>query len=258
VSLASQTYPVTVLYKSGLKKTREKQPLKYFETEASLLKELEKSGVSVMPWSKGISIHGVPGNYEVALEHSSETANVKVGAVVADSGAVDKMLAQADTSFKESLVGRIFTWHKNPDNRQILDFALREFAVGDPTGIYIVPSNTAESPEKQVIEGQATAARVLSYLGRGVLRARVTAVNIDRQLCRGCGDCTAVCPYIEMKVSDSGAAYAAIDPMLCLGCGACITSCPTGAITQPVQSDLGIISTLEALLARPGKVGATT
>jgi NADPH-dependent glutamate synthase beta subunit-like oxidoreductase/NAD-dependent dihydropyrimidine dehydrogenase PreA subunit len=258
VSLASRDYPVTVLYKSGLKKTREKQPIEYFETEAGLLKELEKSGVSVMPWSKRISIYGVPGNYEVALEHSSETADVKVGAVVADSGAVAKILAQADTSFKQSLVGRIFTWHKNPDNRQILDFALREFAIGDPTGIYMVPSNTAESPEKQVIEGQATAARVLSYLGQGVLRARVTAVNIDRQLCRGCGDCIAVCPYIEMKVSDSGAAYAAVDPILCLGCGACITSCPTGAITQPVQSDLSIISTLEALLARPGKVGATT
>ncbi len=164
VSLASQAYPVTLLYKSGLKKTR-------VEKEASLLKELEKSGVSVMPWSKRISIHGVPGNYEAVLEDSSETANVKVGAVIADSGAVDKILAQADTSFKESLVGRIFTWHKNPDNRQILDFALREFAIGDPTGIYMVSSNTSESPEKQVIEGQAMAARVLSYLRQGVLKA---------------------------------------------------------------------------------------
>jgi NADPH-dependent glutamate synthase beta subunit-like oxidoreductase/NAD-dependent dihydropyrimidine dehydrogenase PreA subunit len=258
MSLASQFYPVTLLYKSGLKKTGKKQPLKYFETEASLLKGLEKSGIFIMPWSKKISIHGVPGNYEVALEQSLETADTKFGAVIADSGAVVKMLTQAGTSFKESLVGRIFTWHKNPDNSQILDFALREFAIGDPTGIYIVSSNTAESPEKQVIAGQATAVRVLSYLGRGVLRARVTAVNIDKQLCRGCGDCTAVCPYIEMRVSDSGVAYAAVDPILCLGCGACITSCPTGAITEPVQSDLSIINTLEALLAGPGKVGATT
>jgi ferredoxin len=226
----------------------------YFETEAGLLKELEKSGVSVMPWSKKISIYGVPGNCEVALDHT----NTKVGAVVADSGAVDKILAQADSYFMESLVGRIFAWHKNPDNRQILDFALREFAIGDPTGIYIVPSNKSESPEKQVIEGQTTVARVLSYLGRGVLKARIAAVNIDRQLCRGCGDCTAVCPYIEMKVSDSGAAYAAVDPILCLGCGACITSCPTGAINQPVQSDLSIISTLGSLLGRHGKVGVTT
>jgi len=252
--LASWSYPVTVLYKSGLKKTGKKQPLKYFETEAGLLKGLEKSGISIMPWSKKISIHGVPGNYEIVLEQT----DIKVGAIIADSGAVDKTLAQADTSFKESLVGRIFTWHKNTDDSQILDFTLREFAIGDPTGIYIVPSNTSESPEKQVVAGQATAARVLSYLGRGVLRARTIAVNIDKQLCRGCSDCTAVCPYIEMKVSDSGVAYAAVDPVLCLGCGACITSCPTGAITQPVQSDLSIINTLEALLARLGKVGATT
>lgn len=249
VGLASHNYPVTILYKSGLKKTREK--------EAGLLKELEKPGVSVMPWPKKIDIHGVPGNYEAAIDSSPETANVKVGAVIADSGAVDKILAQADTYFKESLVGHIFSWYKCPDNRRILDFALREFALGDPTGIYIVPSNTSEPPKKQVIEGQALAARVLSYLGRGFLRARVTAVNIDKQLCRGCGDCIAVCPYIEMKVGGSGAAYATVDPILCLGCGACITSCPTGAITQPVLSDLSIINTLEALLARPGKVGAT-
>jgi ferredoxin len=250
VSLASQAYPVALIYKSGLKKTK--------ETEASLIKELEKLGVSVVSWPKRISINGVPGDYDAVLEDSSGKANVKVGAVVADTGAVDKILAQADTSFKESLVGHIFSWHRNPNNRRILDFALREFAIGDPTGIYILSSNTSEPPEKQVIEGQALAARVLSYLRQGVLKARITAVNIDKQLCRGCGDCTAVCPYIEMKVGDSGAAYAAVDPILCLGCGACITSCPTGAMTQPVQSDLGIINTLEALLARPGKVGVTT
>jgi NADPH-dependent glutamate synthase beta subunit-like oxidoreductase/MinD superfamily P-loop ATPase len=252
--LVSQASPITLLYESGLKKTGKKQPMGYFETEARLLKELEKSDVSVTPWSKKISIYGVPGNYEVVLDHT----NIKVGIVVADSGAVDKIVAQADSNFKASLVGRIFVWHQNPDNRQILDFALREFAIGDPTGIYIVPSNKSESPEKQVIEGQTTVARVLSYLGRGVLKAKITAVNIDRQLCRGCGDCIAVCPYIEIKVSDSGAAYADIDPILCLGCGACITSCPTGAINQPVQSDLSIISTLESLLGRHGKVGVTT
>jgi ferredoxin len=60
-----------------------------------------------------------------------------------------------------------------------------------------------------------------------------------------------------MKVGDQGTAYAAVDPIVCLGCGACITSCPTGAINQHVQSDLSIINTLESLLAKTGKVGAT-
>jgi heterodisulfide reductase subunit A-like polyferredoxin len=112
-------------------------------------------------------------------------------------------------------------------------------------------------PEKQVIKGQAMAARVSSYLSQSTLRPRVTVVSIDRRLCRGCGDCAAVCPYIEMKVNDSGTAYAAVDPMLCLGCGACLTSCPTGAITQSVQSDSNIISTLETMLEKPSKVGVT-
>ncbi|MCJ7514854.1 MAG: FAD-dependent oxidoreductase [Dehalococcoidia bacterium] len=253
-SLASQAHPITIIYKSELKKPGGKKPIKYFETEAGLLKELGELGVSPVPWPKKIGINGVPGNYEVALEHN----NIKVGAVVADSGAVEKILAQADTSFRESLVGRILGWHKKPDKRQILNFTLREFAIGDPTGIYIAPSNTSEPPGKQVIVGQAMAARVFNYLKQGVLGARITAVNIDRQLCRGCGDCFAVCPYIEMKVSDQGTAYAAVDPILCLGCGACITSCPTGAINQTAQSDLSIINTLESLLGRHGKVGVTT
>jgi ferredoxin len=181
-----------------------------------------------------------------------------VGTLVLDLGAVDKILNRAEASTKESLLGRIFNWYKNSDSSQIMGFKLRDVSIGDPTGIYIVPSDTSEPPEKQVVEGQATAARVLNYLGRGVLRARANAIAIDRQLCRGCGDCTAVCPYIEMKIGDSGTAYAAIDPILCLGCGACIASCPTGAITQPAQNDLGIISTLESLLDKPGRVGAAT
>jgi len=118
-----------------------------------------------------------------------------------------------------------------------------------------LPSQTSEQPEKQVVEGEATAARVVGYLNRGVLRARCTAIEIDRQLCRGCGDCTVTCPYIEMKVGDSGASYAAVDQILCLGCGACMAVCPTGAINQPAQNDLSIINTLESLLEKPGKVG---
>jgi heterodisulfide reductase subunit A len=247
-------YPVTLVYKSGLKKTGKKQPLKYFEAEAALLKEMGKSGVSVVPWPKKMNITGVPGSYQIELE----PADVSLGAVIADAGAVDKILAGAETSFKDSLVGRIFMWHKNTEDRGMLDFALRESAIGDPTGIYVVSSNTSASPEGQVMLGRAIAARVLSYLSRGVLRAQITAVNIDKQLCRGCGDCMQACPYIEMKISESGIAYATVDPVLCLGCGACITLCPTGAISQPVQSDLSIINTLAALLARSGKVGAAS
>ncbi len=256
--VASQGHPVTLIYKSESRKTKEKQAIEYREAESRLLKELEKAGVSIMSWPDTVKLSGTPGNYEAVFKHKSATTEVEVGALVVDSGAVDKILGKADASTRENLIGRIFSWYKNSHRSRVMGFKLREISIGDPTGIYIVPSDTSEAPEKQVIEGQATAARVLNYLGQGVLRARANAIAIDRELCRGCGDCTAVCPYIEMKVGDSGTAYAAIDPILCLGCGACIASCPTGAITQPAQNDLGIISTLESLLDKPGKVGAAT
>jgi len=255
--LASQAYQVTVIHRSELEKKKEKRTTEYLEREANLLKELGKLGASVLPWPRTLKFDGMPGSYEAVLELSSKTTNVKVGAVIVDSGALDKILAQADAAFKTSLVGRILSWNIHPDNQAILGFTLREFAIGDPTGIFIVSSGASESPGKQVIMGQAMAARVSSYLSQGVIRPRITAVNIDRRLCRGCGDCAVVCPYIEMKVSDSGTAYAYVDPMLCLGCGACLVSCPTGAITQRVQSDLSIISTLEAILEKSSKVGVT-
>jgi NADPH-dependent glutamate synthase beta subunit-like oxidoreductase/NAD-dependent dihydropyrimidine dehydrogenase PreA subunit len=256
LGVASQGHPVTLVYKTGLKKTKEKQTIEYFETEGRLLKELEKSGVSILSWPRSIELTGTAGNYEAALEQSPAAANVKVGAMVLDSGAVDKILEKADVSFKESLIGRIFSCNRNLDNHRILNFALREISIGDPTGIYILPSHTSELPEKQVVEGKATGARVVSYLIRGVLKSRSTAINIDRRLCRGCGDCIVACPYIEMKVGDSGASYAVIDRILCLGCGACIAACPTGAISQPDQNDLSIINALESLLEKPGTVGA--
>jgi len=256
--LASQAYPVAIIYMPGANKKKGRQSTKYLEREASLLEELDKMGASVMSWPQALRLGGVPGNYEAALDYSSETANIKAGAVIVDAEALNKMLAQVDATFKESLVGRILVWKSNPDHRKNLGFTLREFAIGNPSGIFIVSSSASELPEKQVVKGSEMAARVSSYLSQGVLKPRVSAVNIDRRLCRGCGDCAAVCPYIEMRTDGSGVAYAVIDPMLCLGCGACLTACPTGAISQLVQSDLNIISTLEALLEKPGKVGAVT
>ena len=255
--LASQAYPVALAYGSRLKKKKEQQAVEYLEKEAGLLKELGKLGISAMSWPTVLRLDGVPGNYEAVLESPSGAANIRAGAVVVDSVAVGKMLGQADDTFKASIFGRILSWSNHLGNRATLDSALRELAIGDTAGIFIVSSNAAEIPEKQVIKGRATAARVSSYLSQRTLRPRVTAVSIDRRLCRGCGDCAAMCPYIEMKVNDSGTAYAAVDPMLCLGCGACLTSCPTGAITQYVQSDSNVISTLKTMLEKPSKVGVT-
>ena len=256
-NLASLAYPVTIIHGSELKNKKGKKPAEYLEQEAGLLKKLADVGASIVQWPKTLEFDGIPGSYKATIESTSEEVDVEAGAVIVDSGALDKMLAQADSAFKSSLVGRILSWNTQPDSQEILGFALREFAIGDSAGIFIVSLGASESPERQAIMGQAMAARVSSYLSQGIIRPPITAVDIDRRLCRGCGDCTVVCPYIEMKVGDMGTAYAYVDPMLCLGCGACLTSCPTGAITQFVQNDSSIISTLEAMLGASSKVGVT-
>jgi heterodisulfide reductase subunit A-like polyferredoxin/thioredoxin reductase len=257
VGLSSQAYPVALVHGSRLKQKRGRQTIKHLKKEAELLKEIGKLGVSAIAWPRVLKLDGVPGNYEATIESSSGVTNIRAGAVIVDSKAVGKMLDQADATFKASLFGQILSRSSQLDNRAILNSALRELSIGDTAGIFIISSNEGEIPEKQVIKGQAMAARVSSYLSQSTLRPRITAVCIDRQLCRGCGDCAILCPYIEMKVNDTGIAYAAVDPMLCLGCGACLTSCPTGAITQTVQSDSNIISTLKTMLEKPSKVGVT-
>jgi NADPH-dependent glutamate synthase beta subunit-like oxidoreductase/NAD-dependent dihydropyrimidine dehydrogenase PreA subunit len=252
-SLVSLSYSVTLVHKPKSRGTKGRR-LDVLEKESSLLKEIEKHGASIMAWPKALELHGVPGNYEAVLKYSSEIANIRAGAVMVDSEIIDDILAQADAAFKASLFGRILDWSSRQGNQAILDSVLRGTSIGDAAGIFLMSPSTGELPEKQKVRGQAMAARVASYLDQGMLKPRVTAVNINSYLCRGCGDCAVVCPYIEMEVDDSGTTLAHIDPLLCLGCGACIASCPTGAIIQPVCSDSSIISTLETLLGKARKV----
>ena len=92
------------------------------------------------------------------------------------------------------------------------------------------------------------AARISNYLEQASISPRATAAYIDSKLCRGCANCASICPYIEMRIREDGIVYAYIDKALCLGCGACVTSCAVGAITQPLQSDRQITSTLRSML----------
>lgn len=251
--LASLVYPVTLVHKSKPKGTKGWR-WGVLEKEASLLKEIEKHGASIMAWPEAMELHGGPGDYEAVLKYPSETANIRAGAVIVDFEAINDILAQADAAFKASLFGRILDWSNRQGSQVTLDFTLWGPSIGDAAGIFIISASTGELPGKQQVRGQAMAARVACYLDQGMLRPRVSVINISSQLCRGCGDCAVVCPYIEMKVDDTSIALAHIDPLLCLGCGACLACCPTGAITQPVYDDSSIVSTLETLLGKASKV----
>jgi heterodisulfide reductase subunit A-like polyferredoxin len=158
---------------------------------------------------------------------------------------------EASAISRESRLGRILARKSGSGAAADAHSAvLRQFAIKETDGIFIISPDGGGLPEEQLLKGAAAAARASAYLYQGILIPRAIAVSIDSKLCRGCGDCAVICPFIEMRERSSGVACAYIDQALCLGCGACIAHCPTGAITQPLQSDEQISSTLEALLGK--------
>jgi heterodisulfide reductase subunit A-like polyferredoxin len=127
---------------------------------------------------------------------------------------------------------------------------IHSYTVRETAGIFIIVPAGTPSTIAQAIMGEAAAARALMYLAQTELKPRSSSVVINSKLCRGCGDCIKLCPYIEIKTNSQGVAYASIDPALCFGCGACISLCPTGAIKQPLQSEVGVLAALQSLLRK--------
>ena len=243
-ALAAQGYSVALV--SCPESKNKKKSSKYLERKACLLEQLEKQGISIMPWPQSLELNGSAGSFEAVLRYRSQTSHIKAGAIILDLGEID---ARDSALPKGSLLDRILARKSSSSNSAAVDSAtLRGFTIKETAGIFIISSDEAEPPEAQVIKGTATAARASIYLAQSPLSIRATAVTINSKLCRGCGDCAAICPYIEMIVSNNGTACAYVDQALCLGCGACISRCPTGAIAQNIQSDRQITSTLEALL----------
>jgi ferredoxin len=228
----------------------EKQCSEYLGIKASFLKKLEEQKIQIMPWPHDIELNGSPGSYEAAVKYGSQTSHIKAGALILDLGDINREELPAVSAIfdKKSLLGRILARRCYSNGSAGVDSAsLRDFTIKETSGIFIISPNE-ETPEEMVIKGAAAAARASAYLYQGILRPRATAVTIESILCRGCGDCAAICPYIGMKAADNGIPCAYVDQALCLGCGACIARCPTGAISQPLQSERQITSTLEALL----------
>jgi len=131
------------------------------------------------------------------------------------------------------------------------------FTVRETAGIFIVVQPGTPGAEEQITLGEAAAARASAYLSQETFKPRSSSIIINSRLCRGCGDCAKLCPYIEIKTDKTGVSFADIDPALCFGCGACFSVCPTGAITQPLQSEIGINAALENLLKKVESAGET-
>ena len=211
---------------------------------------LRDERVTVKPWPDVLELHGPPGNYEAVLEYGSQVDRVPCGAVLVDVQDLSQEPSPlVNTTSAGGLLGRIVSRRANSLRHDgVADDFLRELTIGETSGIFLLAPDGAELPQDHVACGLAAAVRLSTFLEQASLSPRATAVNIDSRLCRGCGDCAEICPYIEMKQREDGTAFASVDRVLCLGCGACIAACPTGAISQPLQSDKHIISTVRSML----------
>jgi len=224
----------------------------YQDRRADLIGQLEKGGVSVESWPQTIDLQGSPGRYEALLSGASKPRRIEVGAVVIDLGNREGQVPpDADIVSRGSRLGRILArMSMAGDVEAPHPTDLREIAIRETAGVFVVAADPDEPPEGRALKGAAAAARASVYLSQGALRPRGAAVIVNDRLCRGCGNCAAICSYVELRDRSSGIPCAHVDQALCLGCGACVAHCPTGAIYQPAQSDEQIGSVLEALLGK--------
>ncbi|MFC2041582.1 FAD-dependent oxidoreductase, partial [Chloroflexota bacterium] len=250
-ALASRGYQTTVVAREGINQGVYKPG----ETIPPVFEQLQDKNLTIKPWPNALKLQGSPGNYEAVLEYGSKVDCVTAGAVLADTEELNKGVASLlNTNSVSGLLSRLIS--RTSDSAFLSGSGgdlLQEVTIKAMAGLFLLPPDGANSPDEQVLRGLAAAARVSAFLEQASLSPRATAVDIDGKMCRGCGDCADICPYIEMREREDGTLYACIDKILCLGCGACITSCPAGAITQPLQSDKQIISTLRSML-KPGQI----
>lgn len=245
-ALTSRGYQVELITRQELKE----ESLKPYEAILLPFEQFHEKALTVRTWPDSLKLNGSPGNYEVVLEYGSQSDVLDIGAVLVDMEELNKGESPIlDTTGGSGLLGRIISRRRNSGSPSALGSdLLREITISDTAGIFLLPPDSTELVDDQVLLGLATAARLSAYMEQVSINPRAMAVSIDSRMCRGCGDCITVCPYIEMRERGDGTLYAYIDKALCLGCGACIASCPTGAITQPWQSDKQMISTLRSML----------
>ena len=223
------------------------------ELLVKLKNDLEKSGIKIEHWPQHLILNGTPGKYEANLTYDSIVNKIEIGVVILDLNKVSK--GQLDILSNSNLISRVLARQHHLSRVSSLDSTLlHSFTVRETAGIFIIVQAGELSSAEQVNLGEAAAARTSIYLAQEDFKPRSSSVVINSKFCRGCGECSKLCSYIELKAKSPDVVYAVIDPALCFGCGACISVCPSGAIKQPLQSEIGISAALQALLKKEERV----
>jgi NADPH-dependent glutamate synthase beta subunit-like oxidoreductase/NAD-dependent dihydropyrimidine dehydrogenase PreA subunit len=243
-NLAVQGYPVSVIFDLEVLRSNTTEHLDQINR---LITDLNDRGAMINSWPEKLKLNGIPGKYQAVIQNSSGMKTIEAGSVILDIANARKDIL--DVLADSNLISRVLARQHHFSRVSSLDSTIvHSFTVRETAGIFnVVPVGTPDM-EELIKLGEAAAARASVYLNQESFMPRSSAVVIKEKLCRGCGDCVKFCPYIELKTSPAGICYAYVDPALCFGCGACISVCPTGAITQPLQSEVGIIAALESLM----------
>jgi heterodisulfide reductase subunit A len=149
-------------------------------------------------------------------------------------------------------VGRVFSLNRSPDG-----FFMERHPKLDPVGtttdgVYI--AGCAQGPKDipdTVAQAQASAARILSLIGRGEVVIDPIRASVNEELCGGCKTCLGLCPYTAITF-DEERELAVINDALCKGCGTCVAACPASAISGAGFTDEQILAELAGILEPVG------
>jgi heterodisulfide reductase subunit A len=130
-------------------------------------------------------------------------------------------------------VGSLFGINRRADGF-FLERHVKLDPVATPTeGVFI--AGCCEGPRDipdTVAQAEATAAKALSLISKGVVTTEAAISTVDEDICHGCGRCEEICAFHAPKVtSKDGKLVSNINEALCKGCGTCAVVCPTGAIS---------------------------
>jgi heterodisulfide reductase subunit A len=147
---------------------------------------------------------------------------------------------------------RLFSLSRSPDG-----FFMERHPKLDPVGtttdgVYI--AGCSQGPKDipdTIAQAQASAARVLSLIGRGQVLIDPVRATVNEALCGGCKTCLGLCPYTAITFDDEKE-VAMINDALCKGCGTCVAACPASAITGAGFTDDQILAELTGLLSPVG------
>jgi heterodisulfide reductase subunit A len=115
-------------------------------------------------------------------------------------------------------------------------------------GIFI--AGAAQGPKdipSSVAQGAATAARVLSLIGRKEIELEPVRASVEAEKCSGCRICNDLCPFNAITFLEDQM-VTEINQALCQGCGTCVAACPAGAISGSGFTNEQILAQIEGML----------